>query len=141
MLSRSTLRIFTNSKTNRVPIKTVKRLMMIPKLSVVAKPRIGPVPKIKRMSAVMSVVTCESQIVVSARWYPASMAARATLPRRSSSRMRSNIKTFESTPTPMSKINPAMPGRVSVAFRPANTPMTTKRLSSWVKTATKPLRR
>ena len=40
----------------------MKNEMMMPIINVVAKPLIGPVPKLKRMMAVMSEVTLESNI-------------------------------------------------------------------------------
>jgi hypothetical protein len=45
---------------------------------------------------------------------------RGALPARTSSRMRSKISTFESTPIPMVRMTPAMPGKVSV--RPSRSP-------------------
>ena len=47
-----------------------------PKISVVANPLMGPVPNCHRTSAVMSVVTLASTIVLKARSYPLPMAAR-----------------------------------------------------------------
>ena len=46
---------------------------------------------------------------------PASTAATTALPARNSSRMRSKIRTFESTAMPMVRMTPAMPGSVRVA--------------------------
>ena len=63
------------------------------------------------------VVTCVSMIVKKALLKPTDTAEETTLPFRSSSRMRSKIKTFESTAMPMVKITPAMPGSVSVALK------------------------
>ena len=54
-------------------------------------------------------------IVRSARWKPASMAARGVLPTRSSSRMRSKIRMLVSTAMPIVSAMPAMPGSVRVA--------------------------
>ena len=44
----------------------------------------------------------------------------AALPARTSSRMRSKISTFESTPMPIVRITPAMPGSVSVRLAEAH---------------------
>ena len=86
-----------------------------PKVKVTANPLTGPVPKIIRMNAETMVVTCVSMMVLNALLKPWSTAAAAVLPLRSSSRMRSKIRTLESTPMHTVRITPAMPGKVSVA--------------------------
>ena len=48
------------------PKTAVKRLIMMPMASVTAKPFMGPVPKMKRMKVVMSVVIWASKIVTHA---------------------------------------------------------------------------
>src|SRR5215469_6931665 len=80
-----------------------------------AKPRMGPVPKKPKKAAETIVVTCVSMIVRKALSKPASTAAAEDLPLRISSLMRSKTRTFESTPMPMVRMTPAMPGRVSTA--------------------------
>ena len=52
--------VIIQSKITFDPKTAVKRFMTIPMLNVRAKPLIGPVPKIKRKSAVISVVTWAS---------------------------------------------------------------------------------
>ena len=86
-------------------------------VSVVANPRIGPVPNWKRNAAAMSEATWVSTMVQNTRSKPAATAAFGALPPASSSLMRSKISTFESTPMPMVRMKPAMPGRVIVAPR------------------------
>jgi hypothetical protein len=58
---------FCMSKATFVPTSAVKRLIKIPRLSVTAKPLIGPLPNWKRTKAVIKVVTLESTIVHHAR--------------------------------------------------------------------------
>ena len=92
----------------------VKMLASRPKVSVTAKPLTGPVPKMNRMPAETMVVTC-----VSTNGDERAGHAEAVLhggrgrscPERSSSRTRSKISTLESTPIPMVRITPAMPGK------------------------------
>ena len=95
-----------------------------PMTSVTAKPLTGPVPYVKRKNAETIVVTCVSTIVPKARENPWSIAVRTAFPRRSSSRMRSKIRTFESTAMPTVRMRPAMPGRVSVDPKYAMAPST-----------------
>ncbi len=64
----------------------------------------------------MRAVACVSRIVIQTRSKPFCTAMRTVLPLRSSSRMRSNTSTLVSTPTPIVRITPAMPGSVSVAL-------------------------
>ena len=90
-------------------------MAMRPMTSVTAKPLIGPVPNWKRKAAAMSAVAWVSRIVIQTRSKPLLTAARTVLPLRSSSRMRSKTSTLVSTPTPMVRMMPAMPGRVRVA--------------------------
>jgi preprotein translocase subunit SecD len=67
------------------------------------------------MKAVSAVVTCVSMIALQAWSKPSSIARRVDLPASSSSRMRSKISTFESTPMPIVRMNPAIPGSVITA--------------------------
>ena len=83
--------------------------------SVTANPFTGPVPNWNRMAAAMSAVACVSRMVIHTRSKPLLIAARTVLPFRSSSRMRSKMSTLVSTPTPIVRMTPAMPGRVRVA--------------------------
>ncbi len=62
----------------------------------------------------MSDVTWVSTIVSQTRVKAALTAVRADCDAASSSLMRSKISTFESTPMPIVRIKPAMPGSVSV---------------------------
>src|SRR5262249_4561270 len=75
--------------TSRVKVKAVNSVVMMPMPSVTAKPRTGPVPMKSRTAAAMNVVMVESRMVASARLKPASIAAMAERPWRTSSRMRS----------------------------------------------------
>src|SRR5256885_10586067 len=61
----------------------------IPMISVMAKPRTGPVPTRYRMPAVRAVLTFESMIALIACLNPSSTAVRTSLPCCSSSRIRS----------------------------------------------------
>ena len=79
--------------------------------SVIANPRIGPVPNWNRNAAAMSDAMCVSSSVRKTRANPALMAARTPRCAASSSLMRSKISTFESTPMPIVRTNPAMPGQ------------------------------
>ena len=83
--------------------------------SVIAKPRIGPVPNWNRNAAEISDAMCVSSSVRKTREKPALMDARTPRWAASSSLMRSKISTFESTPIPIVKTKPAMPGSVIVA--------------------------
>src|SRR4029077_9313574 len=73
----------------RVSVKAVNTVVMMPTPSVTAKPRTGPVPMKNSTAAAMKVVMLESRMVASARVNPASIAAIAVRPLRTSSRMRS----------------------------------------------------
>ena len=55
------------SKTRRVTTTAVNIEMMTPAVRVIAKPRTGPVPTLKRMMPVTIVVMFESRIAVKAR--------------------------------------------------------------------------
>ena len=57
----------------------------------------------------------QSMMVMKARLNPRSTACRTFFPARSSSRMRSKIRTFASTAMPRVRISPAIPGRVRAA--------------------------
>ncbi len=71
-------------------------------------------------------------IVANAFVKPFSIAVFGARPPLSSSRMRSKMSTFESTAMPIVKMNPAIPGRVSVALKRAIAPrsMTAFRISA-----------
>ena len=55
------------SRTSRVTTTAVNIEMTTPAVSVIAKPRTGPVPTTKRITPVMIVVRFESKIAVNAR--------------------------------------------------------------------------
>jgi len=109
-----------------------------PMSSVTANPLMGPVPNWKRKSAEMIVVMCVSMMVPKAREKPCSIAARTVFPSRSSSRIRSNTRTFESMAMPSVRMMPAMPGSVSVALKYAIIPRRITRLSRSARTALMP---
>ena len=70
------------------------------------------------MTAVITTDVLASKIVVKARRKPVSIAIRRDLaPHATSSLKRSKIKILASTATPMDKMMPAIPGKVSVALR------------------------
>ena len=93
----------------------VNRFVSRPIVSVIANPRIGPVPNWNRNAAAISEVTCVSSSVRNTRAKLALTAARAPRCAASSSLMRSKISTFESTPMPIVRMKPAMPGSVMAA--------------------------
>src|SRR5207249_7115615 len=68
---------------------------------------------------VTGVQTCALPISWTPTFWSSSASARKSaaddLPLRISSRMRSKTRTLESTPMPMVRMTPAMPGRVSTA--------------------------
>ena len=78
----------TNSNNVRDTKIDVNRLLIKPTASVVANPRIGPVPNWKRNAAAMSEVTWVSKSVQNTRSKLAATAARAPLLAASSSLMR-----------------------------------------------------
>ena len=71
---------------------------------------------------------------------PALTAACTVLPSCNSSRIRSKIKTFESTAIPSVRIMPAMPGKVNVAPNPgtARSPIRMSKLSARARLAMRP---
>src|SRR5262245_40831133 len=93
----------------------VNRFEISPMNSVIAKPRIGPVPNWNRNAHEMSAATCVSTSVQKTRLKPALIEARTPRCDSSSSLMRSKISTFESTPMPIVSTKPAMPGSVITA--------------------------
>ena len=70
-------------------MKAVNTVVRMPTPSVTAKPFTAPVPTKNSTAAAMKVVMLESRMVDSARRKPASIAATAVRPARTSSRMRS----------------------------------------------------
>ena len=82
-----------------------------------------------------------STIVAKAFEKPFSMAALGARPARSSSRMRSKTRTFESTAMPIVRMNPAIPGRVSVASNRAMAAARSSALRMSAKIAFQPARR
>ena len=119
----------------------VKTLAMRPIVSVVANPRMGLVPNWKRKAAAISDVTWVSTIVIQTRSNPALTAARALRAVASSSLMRSKISTFESTPMPMVRISPAMPGSVIVTGMNATSATRISRFSTIETSAFSPVSR
>ena len=82
--------------------------------SVKAKPLTPAVANRNRIAAVANVTTLASMIAEMPFLYPERIAARGDLPLRASSRTRSKMTTLASDATPMVRMIPAMPGRVSV---------------------------
>ena len=112
----------------------------IPIISVVAKPRIRPVPKMNRIIPVRKVVTLESIMDDNAFLNPSVTANLKFLPNASSSLIRSKISTLASTAIPMDNTIPAMPGMVSTAPSEAMTPSKKNRLTNRAMSAMKPAR-
>ena len=100
----------------------MKSEVPIPISNVVAKPFIGPVPKINKINAVKPVVIFASKIEDSALLNPSDTDFLKPLPFLSSSRTRSNIKTLASTEIPIVNTIPAIPGSVRTAPSPAKIP-------------------
>src|SRR5215831_17858689 len=119
MLNSCILRRPLSSHSNivRETNTAVKTLAAKPIVRVTANPRTGPSPNRNRNAQETIVVTCVSTIVHQAFPKPASTAETTDLPARSSSRMRSKIRTFESTAIPTVRIIPAIPGNVSTAWK------------------------
>src|SRR5438309_5989692 len=99
----------TNTAVNTLAIKPI--------VNVTANPRTGPSPNKNRKAHETTVVTWVSTMVHHALLKPFSTAATTDLPDRSSSRIRSKMSTFESTAIPMVRIMPAIPGKVSTAWK------------------------
>ena len=98
----------------RVAATAVASEITVPSSSISAKPFTLAVATANSTSAVMHVTAFASRIVWNPFAYPAEIAARTDLPARASSLMRSNMTTFASAATPIVRIRPAKPGRVSV---------------------------
>ncbi len=69
------------------------------------------------------VTTLPSTIVEKPFVYPVAMAARTDLPARTSSLIRSKMTMFASAATPIVRIRPAKPGRVSVTLKMQDRPV------------------
>ena len=91
--------------------------MIVPISSISAKPLTPAVATRKSTIAVIAVTTLASMIVWKPLEYPAEIAARTDLPARTSSLMRSKTTTFASAATPIVRMRPAKPGRLSVTLK------------------------
>src|SRR5213594_1871599 len=100
----------TKSKSTLDTKTEVNRLASNPQKRTTANPFTGPVPKIKRNNTETTVVTWVSMIVTKAFEKPVLTAETTFLPLHNSSRMRSKIRTFESTAIPINNTTPAIPG-------------------------------
>ena len=108
---------------NNLVIKiAVNKDVAIPISKVVAKPLIGPEPKIYNTSAVRPVVMFASNIEDSALLKPSLIDFFNPFSFLNSSLILSNIKTLASTDIPIVRTIPAIPGRVRTAPRPAKIP-------------------
>ena len=76
-----------------------------------------------------------STIVQKTRENPTEIAVRGGLPVRISSLIRSKMRTFASTPIPIVRMTPAIPGRVRVAAKYAIAPIRMSRFSTRAMTA------
>ena len=81
----------------------------------VANPLTAGVPKMNKNKHETTVVTWVSTRVAKALEKPAVSAPVADLPARSSSRIRSKMRTLLSTAIPMVRTAPAIPGKVNTA--------------------------
>ena len=108
---------------NNLVIKiAVNKDVAIPISNVVAKPLIGPVPKIYKTSAVSPVVIFASKIEDNALLNPSLIDCFKPFSFLSSSLTLSKISTLASTDIPIVNTIPAIPGRVSTAPKPARIP-------------------
>ena len=101
----------------------------IPINKVVAKPLIGPVPKIYKTSAVRPVVIFASKIEDKALLKPSLIDCFNPFSFLNSSLTLSNISTFASTDIPIVRTIPAIPGNVNTAPNPAKIPNIRTKLS------------
>ena len=109
------LRLKTQSKITRETNTAVNRLANKPKVSVTAKPLHRPGAKQEQNDSrndggYVGIHDGDPGVAK-----PCSTADGGVFPFRNSSRIRSKISTFESTPIPTVNITPAIPGRVRVA--------------------------
>ncbi len=126
------------SKTTREMNSAENNEVRIPMINVVAKPRIGPVPKAYRIIPVSNVVTFASMMALFEFLYPSTSAALNPLPRRISSRIRSKISTLASTAIPIVKTIPAIPGSVNTAPKLFNIPKMKNMFTRRARFATRP---
>ena len=104
----------------------VNKEVTIPINRVVANPLIGPEPNTNSIKAVKPVVMLASKIEERAFPKPSAIAWLCPFPFANSSLIRSKISTLASTDIPMVNTIPAIPGRVSTAFKLTNTPKINK---------------
>jgi len=116
----------------------VKNEASKPMIRVVANPRIGPVPKLNNMNAVMIDVRLESKIAENACLYPSARAFFTSFPLRNSSFVLSYISTLASTAIPSESTIPAIPDIVSAAWKDVRTPKVKKKFSNNAQFATIP---
>ena len=112
------------SSISRLATNAQNRLPTTPIPSVIANPRIGPVPSSSRISAVISVVMFASSSVDKDFSKPERTAASGDFPVRRSSLMRSKMITLASTVMPIVRMIPAIPGSVRTARKRTSAPKT-----------------
>ena len=116
--------IFTKVKSNTfVAVIAVNIEANVPNANVTAKPFIGPVPNTNKIVVIIKVVKFESNIAIKPLLKPESIEFLMLFPNLNSSFILSKIITLASTAIPSERINPAIPGKVSVAsikFKQAN---------------------
>ena len=110
------------SINNLVMKIAVNNEVAIPISNVVAKPLIGPVPKIYNTRAVSPVVIFASNIEDKALLNPSFIDCFRPFSFLNSSLTLSNMSTFASTDIPIVKTIPAIPGSVNTAPSPAKIP-------------------
>ena len=110
----------------------VNKDVTIPINNVVAKPLIGPEPKINNTAPVRIWVTFASTIerIAPFQLYEAITASFKVFPERSSSLALSQIMIFASTAVPIVKTIPAIPGKVSTAPKLAKIPNKNNKLTA-----------
>ena len=106
----------------RVAATAVNIEIAVPIRSISAKPLTPAVATANSTKAVSIVTTFASMIVLNPFLYPELIAARTDLPARTSSLIRSKMTMFASAATPMVRIRPAKPGRVSVTLKRRSAP-------------------
>jgi len=105
-------------------------LAIKPMISVTANPLIALVPNRKRNTPEISAARCVSTSVINTREKLVATEETTVFPALNYSRIRSKIRTFESMPTPIVRMTPAMPGSVSVEPRTAIAPNSTTKFSN-----------
>ena len=120
-----TLSLLTNKSAKvRVTKRAQNTEATIPIAMVKPNPLTGPVPSQNKIKAVIKVVTLASNIVEITLLNPFVKLDSGDFPSSRSSRIRSKIRIFASTPIPKVRTSAATPGKVKVAPKLAKIPNT-----------------